>query len=312
VEIVNIGIVGLGKMGNAIAQRLVQAGYEVIGYDLNREALDQAHKIGVETASSLKDLAYSARIIWLMVPVGKPVDDTIEKLIPHLKGGDIIIDGGNSKFTDSIRRAQMLKPENIFFLDCGTSGGLQGRAFGFSLMVGGDEASYTKIHPLLVAIAAPGGVGYVGPSGAGHYVKMVHNSIEYALLQAYAEGFQLLKQGSFKDTVFNLEHISNIWLNGSIIRSWILELTRDVFREYGQKFDDVIGEIQEGGTGRWSVEDAHKNHIPVRLIEESLKIREWSRKTGGNYSTKIVALLRNVFGGHSVKRKTKKITDEEV
>ena len=229
-----------------------------------------------------------------------------------IKGGDILIDGGNSKFTDSIRRAQMLKTENIFFLDCGTSGGLQGRALGFSLMVGGDEVAYTKIHQILVAIAAPGGVGYVGPSGAGHYVKMVHNAIEYALLQAYAEGFQLLKEGSFKDTVFSLEHISGIWLNGSVIRSWILELSNDIFRKYGQKFEDVIGEIAEGGTGRWAVEDAHEHHVPARVIEESLKVREWSRKTGGDYATKIVAMLRHQFGGHEVKYKEKKKPEEEV
>lgn len=299
----NIGIVGLGRMGNAIAQRLVSAGHQVIGYDLDKEALKKAHEINVETVPSLEDLAFATRVVWLMVPVGKAVDDTLGQIMPHMKGGDIIVDGGNSNFHDSIRRAQMLKAQDIFFLDCGTSGGLQGRATGFSLMVGGDEVAYTKIHPLLIAIAAPGGVGYVGSSGTGHYVKMVHNAIEYAILQAYAEGFQLLKQGSFKDIVFDLQHISDIWLNGSVIRSWILELSRDVFREYGQKFEDVSGEIAEGGTGRWAVEDAQENNIPLRVIEESLKVREWSRETGGDYATKLVALLRHQFGGHPVKRK---------
>jgi len=301
-----IGMVGLGRMGNAIAQRLVTAGHQVIGYDLDKEALKKAHEIGIETVPTLEDLAFATRVIWLMVPVGKPVDDTLGQLTSHLKGGDIIVDGGNSKFTDSIRHAEMLEAQNIAFLDCGTSGGLQGRAIGFSLMVGGDKAAYTKIHPILVAIAAPGGVGYVGPSGAGHYVKMVHNAIEYALLQAYAEGFQLLRKGSFKDTVFNLEHISNIWLNGSVIRSWILELSRDVFREYGQKFEDVRGEIAETGTGRWAVEDAHENKVPVGVIEESLKVRKWSRETGGDYATKLVAMLRRAFGGHEVKQKEEK------
>jgi len=299
----NMGIVGLGRMGNAIAQRLITAGHQVVGFDLDKETLKKAHEIGVETVPSLEDLAFATRVIWLMVPVGKAVDDTIGQLIPHMKGGDIIVDGGNSNFHDSIRRAEMLKGQDIFFLDCGTSGGLQGRAIGFSLMVGGDEATYTKIHPLLVDIAAPGGVGYVGPSGAGHYVKMVHNAIEYALLQAYAEGFQLLKQGSFKDIVFDLEHISDIWMNGSVIRSWILELAHDVFEEYGQKFEDISGEIAEGGTGRWAVDDAKEHDVPVQVIEESLKVREWSRETGGDYATKLVAMLRHQFGGHEVKKK---------
>ncbi len=299
----NMGIVGLGRMGNAIAQRLITSGHQVVGFDLDKETLKKAHEVGVETVSSLEDLAFATRVIWLMVPVGKAVDDTIAQLIPHMKGGDIIIDGGNSNFHDSIRRAKTLKAQDIFFLDCGTSGGLQGRAIGFSLMVGGDEATYTKIHPLLVDIAAPGGVGYVGPSGAGHYVKMVHNAIEYALLQAYAEGFQLLKQGSFKDIVFDLEHISDIWMNGSVIRSWILELAHDVFEEYGQKFEDISGEIAEGGTGRWAVEDAKDHDVPLQVIEESLKVREWSRETGGDYATKLVAMLRHQFGGHEVKKK---------
>jgi len=301
----NIGIVGLGRMGNAIAQRLLTAGHQVLGFDLDKETLKKAHKIGVETVASLEDLAFSTRVIWLMVPVGKSVDDTIAQLIPHMKGRDIIIDGGNSNFHDSIRRAKMLAAEDIFFLDCGTSGGLQGRAVGFSLMVGGDEDAYTKIHSLFTSIAAPGGVAYMGPSGTGHYVKMVHNAVEYAMLQAYAEGFQLLKQGSFKDIVFDLQQISDVWLNGSIIRSWILELARDVFQEYGQKFEDISGEIAEGGTGRWSLEDAQEHKIPLKVIEESLKVREWSRETGGDYATKVVAMLRYQFGGHDVKKKKK-------
>ncbi len=301
--IMNIGIVGLGRMGNAIAQRLVSAGHQVIGFDVDKEALKKAHEINVETVPSLEDLAFATRVIWLMVPVGKAVDDTLGQLIPHMKGGDIIVDGGNSDFHDSIRRAQMLKNYEIYFLDCGTSGGVQGRGIGFSLMVGGDEASYIKIHSLLVSIAAPGGVGRVGPSGTGHYVKMVHNAIEYAVLQAYAEGFQLLKQGAFKDISFDLQHISNIWLNGSVIRSWILQLCHDVFQEYGQKFEDISGEIAEGGTGRWAIEDAQKHDVPFKVIEESLHIREWSRETGGDYATKLVALLRHQFGGHEVKKK---------
>ncbi len=296
-----LGLIGLGRMGNAIAQRVVQAGHEVIGFDLSEDALQAAKEIGVKTVTNLADLGHQTRIIWLMVPIGDPVDYTIKQLLPNLKAGDILIDGGNSKFTDSINRATMLAAHGIFFLDCGTSGGLHGRANGFSLMVGGDKAAYTKVHHLLVAIAAPGGLGHVGPSGAGHYVKMVHNGIEYALLEAYAEGFHVLREGSFKDVAFNLERITGIWNNGSIIRSWILELAQTIFHE-DQKFDTISGEVAEGGTGRWTVEDAKKNNIPVPILEESLKFRFWSRETGGNYATKIIVMLRHEFGGHPVKK----------
>jgi len=312
VEILKVGIVGLGRMGNGIAQRLVERGHEVIGYDVNRESLKEAHKVGVQTVASLEELAFATRVIWLMVPVGKIVDDTIGQLLPHMKGGDIVVDGGNSKFADSIRRAQMLATQDIAFLDCGTSGGLAGRDMGYCLMVGGDEAAYTKIHSVLVDIAAPGGLGHIGPSGSGHYVKMVHNGIEYGLLQAYAEGFQLMRQGSFKDSVINLEQVAGIWQNGSIIRSFLVDLSKDVFEKYGQNFTDVVGKIAEGGTGRWTVEDAQEHDIPVPVIEESLKVREWSRETGGNYATKMVQLLREAFGGHLVEWKKEPKKQDEV
>ncbi len=297
-----VGIIGLGRMGNAIAQRAAQAGHEVIGFDPSSSSQEEAQNIGIFLSSSMADLAWQTRVIWLMVPAGTIVDSVLQELAPHLKESDIIIDGGNSKFTDSIRRAKELAQRGIIFLDCGTSGGLAGRDIGFSLMVGGDHDAYTKIHDLLAAIAAPGGLGHVGPSGAGHYVKMVHNGIEYALLQGYAEGFQVLKEGSFKHDALDLEEITRIWNNGAVIRSWILELAHGIF-ERDQELKNVGGAIEESGTGAWTVEEAHKNNIPVPTIEESLKIREWSRATGGNYATRVVAMLRNAFGGHSVQIK---------
>lgn len=297
----NVGIIGLGRMGSGIAQRWLEAGYTVIGFDVDALLMQQAQELGVTTVRSAVDVTHHARIIWLMVPAGPIVDQVLKELLPRLQAGDIIIDGGNSKFTDSIRRAQMLAAHHIFFLDCGTSGGLYGKEHGYSLMVGGSKQAYDTAYPLFAAIAAPGGCGRVGESGAGHYVKMVHNGIEYGMLQAYAEGFQVLKEGSFKDQHLDLHAISDIWLHGAVIRSWLLELARDIFAR-DQEFKQIKGEIQESGTGRWTVEEAHAHTIPVPVIEESLKVREQSRKNGGNYATKLVALLRNAFGGHAVKK----------
>lgn len=299
--IVKMGIVGLGKMGGAIASRVIEAGFEVVGYDLNDTARAAAEKNGVAVTKNVEDLAKAVRIFWLMVPQGTAVDSTIDILRPGLHAGDIIVDGGNSNYVDSMRRAQDLAKQDIFFLDCGTSGGLFGREFGFCLMVGGDAAAYTKIHPILVAIAAPGGLAHVGPSGAGHYVKMIHNGIEYAILQAYAEGFHLIKDGSFKSHALDAEEISRIWSHGAVIRSFILQLVHDIMRDNAQ-LNEISGEVAQTGMGRWMVQEAKKNNIPVTVIEQSLKVRDWSCETGGNYATKIVAMLRNKFGGHSVKK----------
>lgn len=189
----------------------------------------------------------------------------------------------------------------MFFLDCGTSGGLHGKAVGFCLMVGGDKAAYTKIYPLLEAIAMPEGVGYMGPSGTGHYVKMVHNGIEYALLQAYAEGLHVIKEGTFKDQVLDLDEITRVWNNGSIIRSFILQLLHDIVQK-DQELKNISGEVAATGMGKWTVEEAEQRNIPVDLIKRSLEIRDWSQQTGGNYATKLVSMLRNSFGGHEFKK----------
>lgn len=297
----NIGIIGLGRMGEAIVFRLLESGHEVVCFDKNEQARNAVAVLGATVADSIEDLAKQVHTFWLMVPAGDVVDAVIKELHPYLSAGDIIIDGGNSKYSDSIRRAKELQNHDVFFLDCGTSGGMHGRADGFCLMVGGDKVAYTKAHQFFVAIAVEGGLAHVGPSGAGHYVKMVHNGIEYALLQAYAEGFHLLKEGEFKEDILNMEEISRIWNNGSIIRSWILELGHDIFQD-DQELRNVSGEIAETGMGKWTVQEAQKHKVPVRTIEESLKIRAWSRETGGNYATKIVALLRHKFGGHAVKK----------
>jgi len=295
------GIIGLGKMGSAIAQRVFSAGYAVIGYDPNEQTRATVHAEGITIVDTAAQVVRDARVIWLMVPAGAVVDAVIAELTPHLREGDILIDGGNSLFTDSARRASELAAKNIIFLDCGTSGGVHGREYGFSLMVGGNKAAYEKIYDVLKAIAAPDGVGHVGPSGAGHYVKMVHNGIEYGLLQAYGEGLELLREGSFKDTNLDLPEITRIWNHGAVIRSFILELTHDIVTR-DPALRDVSGEVGELGTGRWAADDANTHNVPMPVLDAALHAREQSRLTGGTYATKIVAMLRNAFGGHVVKR----------
>lgn len=297
----NVGVIGLGKMGNAIAYRLTQAGHTVYGFDPYEEAKLEAEKAGVIVLATVAEVARNARVIWLLVPAGEIVDNTIAEMISDLQEGDIIIDAGNSKYTDSIRRAEKLAAQNIILLDCGTSGGVHGRTNGFSLMIGGDKAAYDAIAELCNAIAAPGGVGYVGPSGAGHYVKMIHNGIEYGILQAYAEGFQIMREGSFEEQKLDLEEITRIWSHGSVIRSFLLDLAHDFYKE-DQALITVSGEIKEGGTGKWTLEEARANNIPVPVLDASLRVRAWSRDTGGNYATKVVQMFRHAFGGHPIKR----------
>ena len=299
----NVAMIGLGKMGEALAYRALQAGYSLFGFDVNAESCAAAQKNGVQIVSSIDDFAdKNIQVFWLMVPQGELVDKVIAQLRPILKAGDIIIDGGNSKFSDSMRRAQELAIDDIFFIDCGTSGGVHGREHGFCLMVGGDKKVYDTIAPLLLSVAIPGGCAYVGPSGAGHYVKMVHNGIEYGLLEAYAEGFHLLKNGEFELAHLDLAKVASLWNHGSVIRSWILDLVVDIMKE-DQDLHDIEGNVASTGMGKWTVEEAHKSGIPVPVIEESLKVRAWSEQTGGNYATKIVAMLRNKFGGHAVVKK---------
>ncbi|MGE0207133.1 MAG: phosphogluconate dehydrogenase (NAD(+)-dependent, decarboxylating) [Candidatus Babeliales bacterium] len=296
-----VGFIGLGKMGSALVTRALQDGHEVVGFDTHKEnSQDLKQHKNFTFAHDLKSLVDDTRILWLMVPAGKIVDNVLDELKPHLAGRPIIVDGGNSKFTDSIRRAKELETCGVHFLDCGTSGGIRGKEIGFSLMVGGNQDAYDEIKPLLQSLAAPNGFGYMGPSGAGHYVKMVHNGIEYALMQSYAEGFHLLKDGHFKE--LDLAKISSVWYNGSVIRSWLLELCHEIFL-HPETLQKISGSVAESGMAQWTIEDAHKHDIPVQLIEDALEIRFWSQETGGNYATKVVAMLRNKFGGHEVQKK---------
>lgn len=296
-----IGVVGLGRMGHAIAKRISDAGHVVFGFDVDKAAMQRASDSGIHTVKQLEQLAEQADVFWLMLPAGLLVDKAIDVLKGRVHSESIIIDGGNSNFKDSIRRALQLQELNIAFLDCGTSGGLLGEQIGFSLMIGGDERAYHQAVPLFDAVAMKNGYGYVGPSGAGHYVKTVHNGIEYALLQAYAEGFRIIKEGHFKDVPIDLAKLSDIWMHGSVIRSYILELAHQIFQE-DQELETISGEIAESGTGKWTSEEAAEQNIPAPMIDLALHIRAQSRQTGGDYATKIVAMLRNKFGGHAVLR----------
>lgn len=295
-----VGVIGLGRMGQSIAYRLINAGHQVIGFDFDAQAREQTQALGAKCIDVLADITDGIDALWVMVPAGDPVDDVIKQVLPTLSKNTIVIDGGNSNFHDSIRRAQMLVQHGIAFLDCGTSGGLHGREIGFSLMVGGDRAAYEKMVPLFQALAAPHGFDYMGPSGSGHYVKMVHNGIEYALLQSYAEGFDLLKNNKMYPDL-DLEKISSVWCNGSIIRSWIIELTHEVFKD-DQDFAQISGSIGENKTGQWTLDEAQHAGVAADMLEKALAARAWSRQTGGNYATKLVALLRHQFGGHPVKK----------
>lgn len=296
-----IGIIGLGRMGLAIAERLQKAGFTVFGIDEDTSKKEQAAMVNVSFSPSYEALVQSVKYIWLMVPAGDIVDSVLSKLRPHLMSGHIVIDGGNSFFKDSVRRHALLKEDGIAFIDCGTSGGLHGKDLGYSLMVGGDADAVAQCQSLFNAVAMqPGGYFYAGQAGAGHYVKMVHNGIEYALLQAYAEGFHMLKEGPYKN--IDLAATAKVWNHGSIIRSWICQLAQDVL-ETDQSLDGISGAIGENKTGQWTVDLAKEYGIPVETIEKSLAVRAWSRVTGGNYATKLVAMLRNAFGGHPIQRK---------
>lgn len=297
----NLGIIGLGRMGHAIAHRVLTDGEVVYGFDIDKKAREEALSIGVQLVDNIIQLSTKTNLIWLMLPAGELIDKTINELLPHLEPGTIIIDGGNSNFKDSIRRAQLLASHHVHFLDCGTSGGLKGEEIGFSLMVGGKQEAYEQVVPLFKAIAAKNGYCLVGPSGAGHYVKMIHNGIEYGLMQAYAEGFHIIKDGFYKQEHLNLAEISGIWMHGSIIRSYLLELSHEIFK-IDQNFHNISGEIAESGTGLWTIQEAQEQQIPAPIIENALRVRAASRETGGNFATKVVAMLRNKFGGHAVKK----------
>jgi len=295
-----VAMIGLGKMGGNMTARLLKKGHEVIAFDRSAEAVQHAASLGAKSASDLKAVVaalQSPRVVWIMVPAGAPVDETIETLVPMLAKGDVIIDGGNSKYTDSLRRAKSLESRGIEFVDAGTSGGVWGLENGYCLMVGGTDRAISICEPLFTALSEPGGYAHVGPPGAGHYVKMVHNGIEYGLLQAYAEGYEILHAS--KNFKLDLAQIAALWNHGSVVRSWLNELAERAF-EKDTDLTALKGWIADSGEGRWTVQEATDLDVPAPVIALSLIMRLRSRQED-SFGAKVIAALRNEFGGHAVK-----------
>lgn len=297
-----IGFVGLGKMGGNMVKRLLQGGHSIVAFDPGREAREEAKRSGAQVAGSLKELVEGLeppRVVWLMVPAGKVTGDVIDTLIPLLEKGDILVDGGNSFYKDSMARAELLKAKGIFFLDAGTSGGIWGLREGYCLMIGGEEDAFKRIEPALKDLAPENGYAHVGPSGSGHFVKMVHNAVEYAMLEAYGEGFELMH--AKKEFGLDLGKISELWNHGSVVRSWLLELSVKVFRQ-DPSLESVRGDVEDTGEGRWTVMEAIEESIPAPVITLSLLQRFRSRQES-SFSAKVIAALRGQFGGHEIKRR---------
>ena len=295
-----IGIVGLGRMGGNMAERLIQRGHTVVGSDLEeapRQRLNDLGGVGVGSTTELvSKLTQTPKVVWVMVKAGLVTDLVINEAAEALKPGDIIIDGGNSRFTDSQRHAQELKAKGILFLDAGTSGGVWGLQEGYCLMVGGSEDAFKTVEPLLLALAPEGGLLYTGPAGSGHYVKMVHNGIEYAMMQSYAEGFEILKASPYPN--LDLQQICELWRHGSVVRSWLLDLAADAFKK-DPNLDAISGYVEDSGEGRWTVMESIEHAVPAPVIALSLYLRFRSRQTD-SFSMKVLAALRNEFGGHPV------------
>jgi len=299
-----IGFIGLGKMGASMARRLLKGGHEVIAFDITEDARKEIQHYGAQTASSLAGMIKGLdlpRIIWLMVPAGHITNNTIDTLIPLLNKGDILIDGGNSFYKDSMARSEVLRSKEIFFLDVGTSGGIWGLETGYCLMIGGNKRAFDQAEPLFQVLAPENGYAHMGPSGSGHFVKMVHNAIEYAMLEAYGEGFELMN--AKKEFGLDLGKISELWNHGSVIRSWLLELAEKAFHE-DPRLANVIGYVEDTGEGRWATIDAIENAVPTPIITLSLLQRFRSRQQD-SFSGKVIASLRNQFGGHAVKESIK-------
>jgi 6-phosphogluconate dehydrogenase len=294
-----LGMIGLGRMGTGMTQRLLQGGHQVMVYDRSPDAVVALAGKGAAPTSSLEDLGQklkAPRTFWLMIPAGAPVDDTIQRLSATLSPGDVIVDGGNSNYKDSIRRGEELRSQQIEFLDVGVSGGVWGLKVGFCLMVGGNQAVFKQVEPIFKTLAPPDGYAYVGPTGSGHYSKMVHNGIEYSMLQSYAEGFEILKASPFP---FDLVQLSRLWNHGSVIRSWVLELAQAAF-ERDPELARIKGYVDDSGEGRWTLQEAIDHAVPAPALAMSLFMRFRSRQDD-SFSAKVLAALRNEFGGHPVK-----------
>ncbi|MBV9271427.1 MAG: decarboxylating 6-phosphogluconate dehydrogenase [Candidatus Eremiobacteraeota bacterium] len=296
-----LAMVGLGRMGGNMTTRLIQGGHQVVVWDQAQATVQKYASDGATGASSLEDVAKKLtgkpKIVWIMVPSGKPTDDTIDALLRVLGSGDIIIDGGNTNYKDGLAAYERCKAKGVSLVDAGTSGGVWGLKEGYCLMVGGDDDAVRTCEPIFKTLAPPDGYAHVGPPGAGHFSKMVHNGIEYGMLEAYGEGFEILKRSQFD---FDLEQLAELWNHGGVVRSWLLELAVLAFKEEGRDLANIRGYVDDTGEGRWTVQAAIDENVPAPAITLSLLSRFSSRQEE-SFSAKVIAALRNQFGGHAVK-----------
>ncbi|TWP28163.1 decarboxylating 6-phosphogluconate dehydrogenase [Apibacter muscae] len=295
-----IGFIGLGKMGGKMVERLLNQDHEVVAYNLTQKEIDDVCKKGAIPANSVKDLVdklEGRKLVWLMVPAGKPVDENIDELLTLLDQGDIIVDGGNSFWKDSIRRGKKLKEKGIYYLDCGTSGGVWGLQNGYCLMYGGEKEPCDFAEPIFKSLAPENGYLRCGEVGSGHMVKMIHNGIEYGMMQAYAEGFEIMKNSPYN---VDLEKVSRVWMQGSVVRSWLLELIGNAL-DGNENLDGIKDYVQDSGEGRWTVEAAMEFNVPAHVITSSLFTRFASRQES-SFAMKLLAAMRNQFGGHEIKK----------
>jgi len=298
-----LGMIGLGKMGANMAQRLVRGGHRVVGFDPSPEARARVEAFGAETVDSLEAMVAklpAPRVAWMMVPAGRITADTVDALAKLLQPGDTIVDGGNSNYRETLERAKAVADSGLHYVDCGTSGGVWGLAEGYSMMVGGDKDVVERLRPIFETLA-PGkdtGWGHVGPVGAGHFTKMVHNGIEYGLMQAYAEGFSIL--GHKKEFDLDLHQVAEIWRTGSVVRSWLLDLTADALGK-NPRMEGIAPFVPDSGEGRWTVAEAIDLDVPAPVITQSLIARLRSRD-GESFADRLLSAMRNEFGGHAMKK----------
>ncbi len=299
-DAMQMGMVGLGRMGMGLAERLIGGGHELVVFDALRQNVTIMESGGASGAESLDDLVsklHPPRVVWLMLPCGEPVNTTVEVLSDLLSPGDIIVEGGNTWYKDDLRRASELKGKGLHYVDAGVSGGIWGLGNGFCIMLGGDDEDIRRIDPALQTLAAPGGYSHCGPTGAGHYVKMVHNGIEYALMEAYGEGFELLKSSPYAETL-SLPETARLWNNGSVIRSWLLTLVESALSS-DPDLSTIEGVVRDNGTGRWTVEEALVSRVAVPAIAAAL-FRRYESCREDAFSNRLLAALRREFGGHPV------------
>jgi 6-phosphogluconate dehydrogenase len=296
-----LGMIGLGRMGNGMTERLREHGHDVRTYD------PQVESRTADSLAELKSQLETPRAFWMMVPAGEITEGVFQELLGLAEEGDTIVDGGNSNFRDSQRRYRDAQAKGISFVDAGVSGGIWGLEVGFCLMVGGDDEPVKRLEPIFTALAPEAGYAHVGASGAGHFTKMVHNGIEYGLMQAYAEGFEIIEHSEFD---VDLHELAGIWRNGSVVRSWLLELLHTAFEEHGNKLDDIAPWVEDSGEGRWTIHEAIAENVPAPVISAALFARFASRDEI-NFAAKVAAALRNQFGGHAIKALAKAEESED-